>query len=50
MLLLIKSGTICFLGGILLVLLGWAVLGLAIEIFGFINLFGYSQFVVLIPL
>mmetsp|Transcript_19675 Transcript_19675/g.21891 ORF Transcript_19675/g.21891 Transcript_19675/m.21891 type:complete len:141 (+) Transcript_19675:41-463(+) len=34
------KGTLCFLGGILLVLYGWALVGLAVEIFGFINLFG----------
>eukprot|EP01129_Flabellula_baltica_P004616 TRINITY_DN1619_c0_g1_i2.p1 TRINITY_DN1619_c0_g1~~TRINITY_DN1619_c0_g1_i2.p1 ORF type:complete len:138 (+),score=22.07 TRINITY_DN1619_c0_g1_i2:284-697(+) len=34
------KGTICFLGGILLVLLGWTFIGLFIEIFGFVNLFG----------
>jgi len=34
------KGTICFLGGTVLVLSGWAFIGLVIEIFGFINLFG----------
>ena len=34
-------GTICFFGGILLVLVGWAVTGMLIELFGIINLFGY---------
>eukprot|EP01102_Stenamoeba_stenopodia_P002663 TRINITY_DN12519_c0_g1_i1.p1 TRINITY_DN12519_c0_g1~~TRINITY_DN12519_c0_g1_i1.p1 ORF type:complete len:141 (-),score=30.74 TRINITY_DN12519_c0_g1_i1:30-452(-) len=35
-------GSILFLGGILLVFLGWVhpIFGMAIEIFGFINLFG----------
>eukprot|EP01123_Difflugia_compressa_P012671 TRINITY_DN5520_c0_g1_i1.p1 TRINITY_DN5520_c0_g1~~TRINITY_DN5520_c0_g1_i1.p1 ORF type:complete len:140 (-),score=10.37 TRINITY_DN5520_c0_g1_i1:183-602(-) len=33
------AGTTCFLGGILLVLFGWTIIGLFIEIFGFINLF-----------
>lgn len=33
-------GTICFLGGIVLVLIQWPVLGMFIELFGFINLFG----------
>ena len=33
-------GTICFLGGIALVLVGWPVFGMAIEGFGFLNLFG----------
>eukprot|EP01125_Pyxidicula_operculata_P002835 TRINITY_DN12667_c0_g1_i1.p1 TRINITY_DN12667_c0_g1~~TRINITY_DN12667_c0_g1_i1.p1 ORF type:complete len:137 (-),score=12.76 TRINITY_DN12667_c0_g1_i1:142-552(-) len=34
------KGTICFLGGIALVFCGWTFIGLIIEIFGFINLFG----------
>jgi hypothetical protein len=33
-------GTVFFLGGIVLVLTGWALIGLAIEIFGFVSLFG----------
>jgi len=33
-------GTICFLGGMGLVLLGWAFVGLILEAFGFVNLFG----------
>ncbi|KAF0364793.1 Got1-domain-containing protein [Gigaspora margarita] len=33
-------GTICFFGGILLVFLKWPVLGMVIELFGFLNLFG----------
>ncbi|KAI9349997.1 vesicle transport protein [Zopfochytrium polystomum] len=33
-------GTICFFGGIILVFLKWPVVGMAIEFFGFINLFG----------
>eukprot|EP01130_Rhizamoeba_saxonica_P007508 TRINITY_DN3036_c0_g1_i2.p1 TRINITY_DN3036_c0_g1~~TRINITY_DN3036_c0_g1_i2.p1 ORF type:complete len:139 (+),score=21.29 TRINITY_DN3036_c0_g1_i2:315-731(+) len=32
--------TTCFLGGILLVLWGWVVIGLIIEFFGVFNLFG----------
>src|SRR5690606_23649107 len=35
------KGTVCFLGGILVVFLGWPVIGMIIEMFGFINLFGY---------
>lgn len=35
------KGTSCFLGGIVIVLIGWPVIGMIIEIFGFINLFGY---------
>eukprot|EP01090_Pellita_catalonica_P018849 TRINITY_DN621_c0_g1_i2.p1 TRINITY_DN621_c0_g1~~TRINITY_DN621_c0_g1_i2.p1 ORF type:complete len:111 (-),score=3.04 TRINITY_DN621_c0_g1_i2:291-623(-) len=34
-------GTVCFLGGIFLVIIGWAFVGMIIEVFGFINLFGY---------
>jgi len=34
------AGTTCFLGGIILVLTGWTLIGLIIEIFGFVNLFG----------
>ena len=34
-------GTICFLGGILLVFFKWPFVGIAVEIFGFLNLFGY---------
>jgi len=34
------KGTICFLGGILLVVIGWAFVGMCIEVFGFMNLFG----------
>ncbi|KAI9494822.1 Golgi transport [Zychaea mexicana] len=33
-------GTICFLGGILLVFCKWAMIGIAIEVFGILNLFG----------
>eukprot|EP01116_Phalansterium_solitarium_P024974 TRINITY_DN9338_c0_g1_i2.p1 TRINITY_DN9338_c0_g1~~TRINITY_DN9338_c0_g1_i2.p1 ORF type:complete len:139 (-),score=5.99 TRINITY_DN9338_c0_g1_i2:156-572(-) len=34
------KGTGCFLAGIALVLLGWPFIGMCIEVFGFINLFG----------
>jgi hypothetical protein len=33
-------GTICFLGGILLVFLKWPTIGVLVEMFGFLNLFG----------
>jgi hypothetical protein len=34
------KGTVCFLGGIVLVIIGWAFIGMCVEVFGFINLFG----------
>ena len=34
------KGTACFLGGIVLVLYGWAMIGIIIEGWGFLNLFG----------
>lgn len=33
----------CFLGGILLVFLKWPFIGFLVEIFGFLNLFGYAM-------
>lgn len=33
-------GTLCFIGGILLVFLKWPFIGMLIETFGFLNLFG----------
>ncbi|KAI7874814.1 Got1-domain-containing protein [Lichtheimia hyalospora FSU 10163] len=33
-------GTICFIGGILLVFARWPIIGIAIELFGILNLFG----------
>lgn len=34
------KGTTCFLGGIVVLLLGWPIVGMCIEIYGFIALFG----------
>jgi hypothetical protein len=36
-------GTICFLGGIILVFLKWPFVGMIVETFGFLNLFGYAD-------
>ncbi|KAM6502412.1 Got1/Sft2-like family domain containing protein [Amanita muscaria] len=33
-------GTLCFLGGVLLVFLKWPFIGVVVETFGFLNLFG----------
>ncbi|ODQ52509.1 Got1-domain-containing protein [Saitoella complicata NRRL Y-17804] len=33
-------GTACFLGGIFMVLIKWPITGVAVELFGFLNLFG----------
>ncbi|KAJ3281760.1 Golgi Transport [Rhizoclosmatium sp. JEL0117] len=33
-------GTLCFFGGILLVFVRWPVVGMGVEVFGFVNLFG----------
>lgn len=33
-------GTLTFFGGILLVFIGWPLIGMGVEMFGFINLFG----------
>lgn len=34
-------GTICFFAGMILVFCKWAVIGMLVEAFGFLNLFGY---------
>lgn len=36
-------GTACFLGGILLVFFKWPFVGMVVETFGFLNLFGYAH-------
>jgi hypothetical protein len=36
-------GTACFIGGILLVFMKYAFIGMIVEIFGFLNLFGYVE-------
>lgn len=33
-------GTVCFFGGVLLVFLKWPFIGMIVETFGFLNLFG----------
>jgi hypothetical protein len=38
------KGTVTFLGGILVVFLKYPKIGIAVELFGFINLFGYFNF------
>ena len=37
-------GTVCFLGGVLLVFLKWPFVGVVVETFGFLNLFGCVNF------
>ncbi|ELR12619.1 golgi transport 1 A family protein [Acanthamoeba castellanii str. Neff] len=34
------KGSVCFFGGIVFVLIKWPILGLLVEVFGFVNLFG----------
>ena len=34
------KGTACFLGGIFILLLGWPVVGIILEVYGFVALFG----------
>jgi hypothetical protein len=34
------KGSVCFFGGIVFVLIKWPILGLLVEAFGFVNLFG----------
>ena len=38
-------GTACFIGGILLVFMKYAFIGMIVEIFGFLNLFGCVAFI-----
>ena len=35
-------GTLCFLGGVLLIFFKWPFVGVIVEVFGFLNLFGYA--------
>ncbi len=37
-------GAACLLGGMFIVLIGYPIIGMCIEIFGIINLFGYVLF------
>jgi hypothetical protein len=37
------KGSLCFFGGIVFVLIKWPIIGLIVETFGFINLFGYAH-------
>ena len=41
-------GTLCFIGGILLVFFKWPFVGVIVETIGFLNLFGCVQFVFLL--
>lgn len=41
------KGAVTFFGGILLVLLKWPVIGMCVETFGFINLFGCVFYIAL---
>ena len=35
-----RRGVLCFIGGVALVLMGWPIIGMFVETFGFLNLFG----------
>lgn len=37
-------GTLCFVFGVLLVFFKWAIVGMIIEVFGILNLFGQVMF------
>ena len=34
------KGSLCFFGGVVILLLGWPIIGMIIELYGFVSLFG----------
>jgi hypothetical protein len=41
------KATLLFFGGILIVLVGWPLIGMIVEIYGFFLLFGYVRFLLI---